>query len=170
MRFDDLKHDIWTIATEDREKGNAERLKLPPVAMAIIERQRELKVNDYVFPASREGRRNGPGSHFGAFSAFGKGKDALDQLMQQSIPEMKLWTLHDLRRTARSLMSRAKVRTEIAERTLGHAIPGIEAVYNVHDYDEERANALTELSNLIANIIEPPAPNVVPIRGRETIV
>ena len=35
---------------------------------------------------------------------------------------MPPWTLHDLRRTARSLMSRAGVRPEIAERVLGHAI------------------------------------------------
>jgi hypothetical protein len=33
------------------------------------------------------------------------------------------WTLHDLRRTARSLMSRAGIDQHTAERVLGHAIP-----------------------------------------------
>ncbi len=40
------------------------------------------------------------------------------------------WTIHDLRRTARSLMSRAGVSSEHAERVLGHVIGGVEGVYN----------------------------------------
>ena len=39
------------------------------------------------------------------------------------------WRLHDLRRTARSLMSRAGVSADIAERCLGHIIGGVRAVY-----------------------------------------
>lgn len=35
---------------------------------------------------------------------------------------MPSWRLHDLRRTAPSLMSRAKVPTDHAERALGHVI------------------------------------------------
>ena len=31
------------------------------------------------------------------------------------------WVLHDLRRSARSLLARAGVRPDIAERVLGHA-------------------------------------------------
>jgi integrase len=33
--------------------------------------------------------------------------------------------IHDLRRTARSLLSRTGVRPDIAERVLGHAIAGV---------------------------------------------
>jgi integrase len=35
------------------------------------------------------------------------------------------WIVHDLRRTARSLLARASVRPDICERVLGHAIPGV---------------------------------------------
>ena len=55
---------------------------------------------------------------------------------------MPQWQLHDLRRTARSLMSRAGVRPDIAERVLGHAISGVEGVYDRHPYRDEKADAL----------------------------
>ena len=51
---------------------------------------------------------------------------------------MPHWILHDLRRTARSLMARAGVADNVAERVLGHAIPGIHGVYNRHDYLNRR--------------------------------
>src|SRR5262245_20792464 len=49
------------------------------------------------------------------------------------------WTIHDLRRTARSLMARAGTLNEIAERVLGHAIGGVHGIYNRHEYREEKA-------------------------------
>jgi hypothetical protein len=47
---------------------------------------------------------------------------------------MKRWVLHDLRRTARSLMSRAGVQRDISERVMGHAIVGVEGVYDQYPY------------------------------------
>jgi integrase len=38
------------------------------------------------------------------------------------------WTIHDLRRTARSLMSRAGVSADHAERAVGHVIGGVRGV------------------------------------------
>jgi len=166
MKFDDVVDGVWIIATEAREKGNGERLKLPPVALTIIEEQREVAISDYVFPASREGRRDGPGKHFGSFSAFGQGKEELDKVMAQTLPDIPPWQIHDLRRTARSLMARADVRPDIAERVLGHAILGVEGTYDRHSYDEQRALALAALSGLIDRIVTPPTGNVISITGR----
>lgn len=163
MSWDDLSADVWMIATEEREKGNAARLKLPRMAIAIIEAQLETRTNDYVFPASFKTKRTDPTKHYGSFSAFGDGKAALDKAMTDLMPNIPHWTLHDLRRTARSLMSRAKVRPDIAERVLGHAIPGVQGVYDRHAYDLERAQALTALAALIARILEGKAGNVVPL-------
>lgn len=167
MSWDDLSGDVWTIATEEREKGNAARLKLPRLAIAIIEAQRETRTNNYVFPASFKTSRVDPSRHYGSFSAFGDGKAALDKAIADILPNIPHWTLHDLRRTARSLMARAKVRPDIAERVLGHAIPGVQGVYDRHAYDLERAQALTALATLIGRILDGTARNVVPlIRNR----
>ena len=71
------------------------------------------------------------------------------------------WRFHDLRRTARTLMSRLKIATEVSERCLGHVRPGIQRVYDCHEYREEKAEALTQLANHIALITGPDPENVV---------
>jgi len=73
------------------------------------------------------------------------------------------WWLHDLRRTARSLMSRAGVDTDHAERCLGHAILGVRGTYDRHAYHAEKKQAFEALSAQIERIINP-KDNVIPIR------
>jgi integrase len=71
--------------------------------------------------------------------------------------------LHDLRRTARSLMSRAGVAADIAEITIGHALPGIRGVYDRHRYLAEKRAALEKLPALLDRIIAPAVGNIVPL-------
>jgi integrase len=75
------------------------------------------------------------------------------------------WTLHDLRRTARSLMSRAGIDANVAERCLGHVIGGVRGVYDRHEYHREKALAFEALAAQIDRIIRPQA-NVVGIKRR----
>jgi len=77
------------------------------------------------------------------------------------------WVLHDLRRTARSLMSRAGVSSDHAERCLGHVIGGIRATYDRHEYHREKQQAYEALAAQIARIVAP-RDNiaVLPLRGR----
>jgi integrase len=72
------------------------------------------------------------------------------------------WTLHDLRRTARSLLARAGVPSEHAERCLGHVLPGIQSTYNRHTYESEMLAAYEKLATLIEHITNP-QPNVIPL-------
>jgi integrase len=70
---------------------------------------------------SRRGRRGAidKASEPPHFNAWTQRKAELESKLLKDMPH---WQLHDLRRTARSLMSRAGVRPDIAERVLGHAI------------------------------------------------
>jgi integrase len=138
---------IWNVPAEKRQKGTGEALRLPAEAMAIIEAQPRFAHSLFVFPAQR-------GS--GHFRAYSDGKDILGGT----------WTLHDLRRTARSLMSRAGVRADIAERVLGHEQPGVAGVYDRHTYLEEKAEALTKLAALVRDIVNPPPANVINMSQR----
>ncbi len=52
------------------------------------------------------------------------------------------FTLHDLRRTCRTGLSRLKVEPHVAERVLNHVQPGIAGVYDRHAYLEEKRTAL----------------------------
>ena len=75
------------------------------------------------------------------------------------------WRFHDLRRTARSLMSRAGVNPDIAERCLGHAILGVRGVYDRHRYEAEMLHAFEALAAQIDRIVNPPGDNVVALGG-----
>jgi integrase len=74
------------------------------------------------------------------------------------------WTLHDLRRTARSLMSRAGVNSDHAERCLGHVIGGVRGVYDRHEFYVEKQKAFEALAGQIERIVYPQQ-NVVSMRS-----
>ncbi len=54
--------------------------------------------------------------------------------------KMEHWTLHDLRRTARTNFSEL-TEPHIAEIMLGHKLPGVWQVYDRHGYIEEQRRA-----------------------------
>jgi integrase len=152
MEWDDISDGVWKIASESREKATAGVLGLPNMALAVINAQPHIDGNPYVFAA---------GVGKGPFNSFSQRKAELDE----KLPDIPRWVLHDLRRTARSLMSRAGVRPDIAERVLGHAIPGVEGVYDRYAYADEKADALKRLATLVDAILNPPdRANVVPMR------
>jgi integrase len=156
MKRTDIVDGLWSIrSASEREKGTLEQVRLPPLALAVIQAQPRIEGNPFVFPASI-GK--------GPFNSFSEKKLELDARMRAKMPEMKPGVLHDLRRTGRSLMSRAGIPREISERVVGHAIPGVEGVYDLHRYLEEKSAALGRLAALISQILDPQA-NVVPIRA-----
>jgi integrase len=160
MRWQDIAPDgTWTIPAEAREKGNAGELKLPEAAIALVRAQPRLGDNPYVFPAVRTVK----GKH-ACMSGWSKRKRALDAKIAAELPDVPQWQLHDLRRTARSLMSRAGVPSEHAERVMGHAIAGVEAVYDVFEYSTEKGTALARLAGLIERILHPDSARVINLR------
>jgi integrase len=149
LRWADVALDgTWTVPADDRAKGTGGALVLPPAALAIIQEQPRL--GPFVF-----GRGERP------FSGFSKAKRELDA----KLPPMSAWVFHDLRRTARSLLARAGVRPDVAERVMGHAIQGVEGTYDRHHYGAEKADALRRLAGLVESIVSPPTANVVPLMG-----
>lgn len=96
-----------------------------------------------------------------AISGFSKPKAALDAKIAElrkaaAGKPMPHWTLHDLRRTARSLMSRYAT-PDIAERVIGHVIPGVRGVYDLYEYADEKRSALESLAGHLSGIARPPA-------------
>jgi integrase len=150
MRFNEIRDGAWTLpASRNKVKVDLPRPLSEP-ALAVIEALRRDDGSEYVF-ASADGRR--------PMSAFGRLKRKFDKDTGTSG-----WTLHDLRRTARTLMSRAGVDSDVAERALGHVIGGVRGVYDRHRYLAEMKRAYDALAALIERIVNPPSANVHKLR------
>ena len=52
------------------------------------------------------------------------------------------WVNHDLRRVVRSGLSALRIPHNVAEAILAHRPPGIVGTYNLHEYEDEKAEAL----------------------------
>ena len=137
----------WLLPTA-RNKAKFDLVRpLSKEARAILAEQ--PRISDFVFTAGRR-----------PLGGISKAKASFDTACGVSD-----WCLHDLRRTARSLMSRAGVNADIAERCLGHVIPGIRGIYDRHEYRDEKAHAFEALAAQIARIVDPHL-NVTTLRWR----
>jgi integrase len=153
MRWEEIDNDTWIIPGERYKTKVASAVPLTSVVRALLDVSAK---KDFIF-STTGGKK--------PFSGFSKAKAALDEKIKEMRQKdgrdaMPAWVLHDLRRTARSLMSRASVPSDIAERVLGHVIPGVRGVYDRHSYDAQKRDALERLSSLLNQILNP-APNVV---------
>lgn len=68
---------------------------------------------------------------------------------------------HDIRRAVRSGLSRLKVSEEAREAVLAHARLGIKGVYDLHDYVDEKREALELWAARLRTIVGPTVDNVV---------
>ncbi len=146
---------IWTIPAERYKTKRPNHVPLSKAALGVIEAQPKIDDSDYIF-ASRAGT---------PFSGFGKSKARLDKAVLAAmktqakkgakVEPLPNWTLHDLRRTAKTLMARAGVRPDISERVLGHVIAGVEGTYDRHSYADEKRDALEKLAAMIERILNP---------------
>jgi integrase len=156
MEWTDDNLPEWTLPTAPREKGNIQQVRLPKLAADILTELPRYKSNPFVFA----GGGIGGTKPFGAIGG-GKTKHRFDAKLPTGMPR---WTLHDLRRTARSLMSRAGVLSEHAEKVMGHTKRGSESIYDRHKYFDEKTEALRKLAGLIDIIVNPRADNVKPLK------
>jgi integrase len=174
MNLTELDGELWTIP------GARYKTKLDhviPLTDAAREQigEKPPKANKnawFIFSTSKsgpEGEMELDGSI--AFSGFSKAKTELDKTIadvrkKAGRAPMENWTLHDLRRTARSLMSRAKVPNDHAERALGHVMGGVRETYDRYEYLDEKRAAFEALAALISRILNPTA-NVEELAARQ---
>jgi integrase len=148
MTWAEINGDDWTLPGA-RNKTKLDLIRpLSRAAQDILEKL--PRAGGFVWSAN-DGSR--------AISDFGGFKRKLD-----AASGVKGWRMHDLRRTARSLMSRAGVPSDHAERCLGHVIGGVRGVYDRHEYHREKAQEFEALAALIEQIVEGRSAKVVRIK------
>ena len=148
MMWSEIDGEIWVIVAARYKTARDHVIPLSGAARAIIDAQPQT------------GRLVFPGKAGVPLSRGGNHKSSIDR----AAPGLAPWTVRDLRRTSRSLMSRAGVQPDTAERVLGHAIPGIRGVYDRHEFIAEKRDALERLAALIDRIVNPPPGVVIPLR------
>jgi integrase len=134
----DLDAGLWRVPPENqkgkRRKKDAGRDFVIPLAPAVVAWFRELLPlagrSPMVVPA-----RHRVGAATINHSTFNR---ALSKL-PDSVPRI---TPHDLRSTARSHLAALGVDVIVAERCLNHSLGGLIAIYDQHDYLDERRRAL----------------------------
>jgi integrase len=159
MHTSELDGDLWTIPGARYKNKLDHVIPLTAAACALIEAKPEGANGNSWFVFSTTGGAK-------PFSGYSKAKVQLDKAIATrrrvaKRPKMPQWQLHDLRRTARSLMSRAKVPTDHAERAMGHVIGGVRETYDRYEYLDEKRAAFEALAGLVNLILHPQADNVV---------
>jgi len=82
--------------------------------------------------------------------------------------EIPRWTFHDLRRTAATGMARLGISVRVTEAVLNHISGtggGIVAVYQRHDYADEKRQALEAWGRFVLSLIVGKPDNVVRLEG-----
>ncbi|QTH63358.1 tyrosine-type recombinase/integrase [Psychrosphaera ytuae] len=152
----DLENKVWSLDENRNKTSSAIQIPLSDLAIKFLI---ELKVraagSDYLLPARRASKRRAYISddtlNHALSKLFGEKVDSKKQpypnyLIRAGIEK---FTIHDIRRTFRSLLSELGTPSDIAERCLNHKITGVEGVYNRHDYFDDRKKALQKLSEVI---------------------
>lgn len=140
----------WTIPAERAEKGKRDHMvHLTPTALKLIG-----DTEGYIFSSPQEDQ---PINRNSLSQLVSRNRSNLKDNKPAKLPfyGLERWTPHDLRRTARTFMAKIGIPDEHAEAVLNHAKQGVIKVYNRHDYQEEKKQALIKWEEELLKIIEP---------------
>jgi integrase len=133
----EIDGDNWVLPPSRNKTGVELVRPLSKKARDLLAKQ--PRVSRFVFSASDR-----------PFNSFAYGKAALDE--RCGVTD---WVLHDARRTARTLLSRAGISADHAERCLGHVIGGVRGVYDRYEFLAEKRSAYEALAKMIDQIVHP---------------
>ncbi|WP_447554724.1 tyrosine-type recombinase/integrase [Vreelandella sp. EE22] len=152
----DLSNAKWNLPGDRSKSGVGIAIPLPPQAIAWLE---ELHIRAcgslYVFPSRRSSKQPHMGKdtlNRAIAKLFGKDPGKRQQ-PENKMGDLTEFTVHDLRRTCRSLLAELGVPGHVAERCLNHKLKGIEGIYDRYDYYTERKQSLSKVAEIVAPII-----------------
>ena len=163
LTWQEIDGNLWTIPADRTKPGRAHLVPLSPLALSILADVKKLGA--HVFTT-----RSTPKGETIPISGWSKSKARLDVLAiaelrkltgddEATIPE---WHLHDLRRTAATLMTRRGVSRLVVGKVLNHAEQGVTGQhYDLYDYLSEKRQALDLWGARVAAIVDGREDNVV---------
>lgn len=161
----DLPNAVWML-TPSRTKTNA-AIRIP-LAPPVVEWLKELRVfafgSDHLFPARRLVRERLGLRHANRHPHVSP--DTLNVALKRlPLKDFEHFTVHDMRRTARTHMAAMGVDRFVAERALNHKLKEVEGIYNQYDYFKERKNALDQWAAHLREMRQATALEPAPVSG-----
>ena len=135
----DLGQRIWTLPKARTKNAKQHTVHLSAQAIAVLKRMK--KQGPFAFSVHGTA----------PFQGFSLAKRELDDMSG-----VKNWRLHDLRRTCVSGMARLGIPPHVADKILNHqsgTISGVAAIYQRHDFLDERNGALERWGAHVAKIV-----------------
>jgi integrase len=150
----DLDAGLWTIPAERYKSESPHIVPLSSMALALLNELKERpQAGPYLF--SHNGGRS-------PLRNYSQSKREFDPLMVDALGKAPpRWTVHDLRRTARTKLAALGVPDTIAELAVGHAKKSLQRIYDLHSYQGELRQAFEKLAGAIRDIVTPPDPDKI---------
>lgn len=141
--------------TKNARHPNATDLRIPLFgrACSVMLRRKQLLGDGYLFPARVKGT-SVPVQQKTIQSTVWTHQPYSSTRPDRTRPRLTVsnWAPHDLRRTARTFLASLGCPKDVGESILGHMLPGVEGVYNLHKFDAERVEWLRRLSDYLESL------------------
>jgi integrase len=154
--------DLWHLAGERTKNGRAHNVPLSQATRMALDDVERIK-GDAGLIMTTNGKTPLSGFHKGRNRLADRMIEVASEEMGQAV-EIPHWTFHDLRRTAATGMARLGIPVRVTEAVLNHVSGsggGIVAVYQRHDYAEEKRAALEAWARFVSDLVEDKSVNVV---------
>jgi integrase len=139
----------WTIPGARYKTGRAHVVPIAGPVRAVLDARRGASAGPWVFPGTDPAK------------PYAGTRNAMVQV-RRAMPGAAEFTLHDLRRTVRSGLSRLGVAADVAEAVIGHVPAGIVRVYDRHQRVAEKRDALERWAAFILDLTGARGADIVP--------
>ncbi|KEP68009.1 integrase [Thioclava dalianensis] len=166
MTDNEVSGDLWHLDAKRTKNGRAHDVPLSKTVRDVLARVERIEGKPGLIYTTT-GETPLSGFHKGRNHVAEKMAEVAERETGEPV-EIPHWTFHDLRRTAATGMARLGIPVRVTEAVLNHVSGtggGIVAVYQRHDYADEKRKALNAWARLVREIVTGKADNVVRIEG-----
>lgn len=139
----DLQDDVWNQGSRNKS-GREHSLPISPIMKLCINKMMAAAGNsEWLVPSPKSMTK--PASK--VIVAQASRRILAKGYLAENLPAP--YEIRDLRRTARSTLSRLGVNQEVARKIMNHSLEGIDRVYNRHDYMDRMIEAMLAYSDFL---------------------
>ncbi|MDR5651845.1 tyrosine-type recombinase/integrase [Ruixingdingia sedimenti] len=162
----EIRGDLWHLSADRTKNGRAHDVPLSDAVQEVLGAVERIEGKPgFIFTTT------GTTPVSGFFKARAHLAEAMERLAAEErgeAVEIPRWTFHDLRRTAATGMARLGIPVRVTEAVLNHISGtggGIVAVYQRHDYADEKRQALEAWGRFVLSLVQGQPDNVVRLEG-----